>query len=145
MRRSLPRFQIFGGLDAHDADLEETVDHAGVDLACSRGQAWQDAMLRHTIDFSRKYESLSASIAAIERGHSSASTSSGSVPGGASSFTTHAHADASHGRGGSAIVYRYLLTKLLLDESTDRMDKEKKRPAGMQQAEVGTQGGMMAG
>lgn len=68
----LPTPQILGALDDEEADVEDTPDNAGRDLACSRRQAWADVSLRHALDAARTIETVQKAVAEAAASHGGA-------------------------------------------------------------------------
>ena len=68
----LPTPQILGALDDEEADVEDTPDNAGRDLACSRRQAWADVSLRHALDAARTIETVQKAVAEATASHAGA-------------------------------------------------------------------------
>lgn len=68
----LPTPQILGALDDEEADVEDTPDNAGRDLACSRRQAWADVSLRHALDAARTIETVQKAVAEAVASHAGA-------------------------------------------------------------------------
>ena len=127
------RTQILGSVGAEEADLEETPDHAGQNLICSRKEAWDDVMLRHAIEHARRYDSLRQRVDEL------VGTSGGGGSGGAAGPGIRGAAGVSGSnqqqqqpqvkkqQGGSTEDY-HVLAKLILEESRERLERERKRP-----------------
>lgn len=59
--------QLFGAVDAADADLDDTPDCGGADLMSNRHEAWQELCISKADDLRKRADNSAAQIAALEK------------------------------------------------------------------------------
>jgi hypothetical protein len=94
--------QVLASMEGGAADIEDTPDHEGKDLLCSRQQAWASEMQRQSVDMARQYDALTKQVEDFER---------------------------RVGRKGGP-EDSLLVAKLMLEEARERHRKELAKPAG---------------
>ena len=108
--------QVLGSLDGSMADLEETPDHAGQNLVCTRDQAWEDYMLRQGIEFTKRFQGLRQKVEELDQASPLASGS-----GKAASKAVHS---------ATSVEDSHVLAKLLAEDAKERLEAERKRLPG---------------